>query len=72
MVATNEITGDEIKSKPSTDAYEINWDAVFGKFYCPEDCGNIECLRHSSRVVNGRWLMARPVNCTEHVPMGVL
>jgi hypothetical protein len=31
MAAKNDITGDEIKSKSSTKAYEDNWDRIFGK-----------------------------------------
>lgn len=31
MAAKNDITGDEIKSKSSTKAYEDNYDRIFGK-----------------------------------------
>lgn len=31
MVAKNDITGDEIKSKSSTSDYEDGWDRIFGK-----------------------------------------
>lgn len=31
MAAKNDITGDEIKSKASTKAYEDNYDRIFGK-----------------------------------------
>lgn len=31
MATRNDITGDEIKSKSSTKAYEDNWDRIFGK-----------------------------------------
>ena len=31
MAARNDITGDSIKSKTSSQAYRDNWDAIFGK-----------------------------------------
>ena len=31
MASKNDITGDEIKSKASTKAYEDNYDRIFGK-----------------------------------------
>ena len=31
MAAKNDITGDEIKSKTATSAYEDGWDRIFGK-----------------------------------------
>ena len=31
MAARNDITGDEIKSKTSSSAYEDGWDRIFGK-----------------------------------------
>ena len=31
MAAKNDITGDSIKSKGSSDAYAKGWDAIFGK-----------------------------------------
>lgn len=31
MTAKNDITGDAIKSKPNTDAFEENFDRIFGK-----------------------------------------
>lgn len=31
MATRNDITGDEIKSKSSTKAYEDNWERIFGK-----------------------------------------
>lgn len=31
MSSTNDITGDEIKSKLNSDAYRDNYDAIFGK-----------------------------------------
>jgi len=31
MATRNDITGDEIKSKSTTKAYEDNWDRIFGK-----------------------------------------
>ena len=31
MASKNDITGDEIKSKASTSAYEDGWDRIFGK-----------------------------------------
>ena len=31
MASKNDITGDEIKSKSSTKAYEDNYDRIFGK-----------------------------------------
>lgn len=31
MTAQNDITGDEIRSKPNSDAYRENWDRIFGK-----------------------------------------
>lgn len=30
MTTKNDITGDKIKSKPSTDLYRENWDQIFG------------------------------------------
>jgi hypothetical protein len=30
-MAQNDITGDELKSKTSTDAYRAGWDRIFGK-----------------------------------------
>ena len=50
-VAMNEITGDEIKSKPSTEAYENNWERIFGaKSYCPADCGSLDCHINKKRI----------------------
>jgi hypothetical protein len=31
MVAKNNITGDDLRTKPSTDAYRDNYDRIFGK-----------------------------------------
>lgn len=31
MATKNDITGDEIKSKTSSKAYEDNWERIFGK-----------------------------------------
>lgn len=31
MTATNDITGDQIKSGKVTDTYRDNWDKIFGK-----------------------------------------
>lgn len=31
MVAKNDITGDSIKSRTNTNAYEDGWDRIFGK-----------------------------------------
>jgi len=31
MAARNDITGDSIKTKSSSQAYRDNWDAIFGK-----------------------------------------
>lgn len=30
-MATNDITGDALRSKPTTDAYRDNWDAIFAR-----------------------------------------
>lgn len=30
MVATNDITGDSIISKPTSNLYRMNWDRIFG------------------------------------------
>lgn len=32
MTSRNDITGDKIQSKPSTDKYRDGWDAIFGKW----------------------------------------
>lgn len=31
MATRNDVTGQEIKSRPLNDAYSANWDAIFGK-----------------------------------------
>lgn len=31
MATRNDVTGQEIKTRPSSDAYSANWDAIFGK-----------------------------------------
>ena len=31
MATRNDITGDELRSKTNTKAYEDNWDLIFGK-----------------------------------------
>ena len=31
MATRNDVTGDSIASKPSTDAYRDGWDRIFGK-----------------------------------------
>ena len=34
--STNDITGDILATKPTTDAYKSGWDRIFGKKKCPE------------------------------------
>jgi len=31
LATRNDVTGQEIKSRPLNDAYSANWDAIFGK-----------------------------------------
>jgi len=31
MATTNPVTGDKLVSKPTSDAYKANYDAIFGK-----------------------------------------
>jgi len=31
MAARNDVTGDPIQTRPSSQAYRDNWDAIFGK-----------------------------------------
>ena len=32
----NDITGDAIKSRPTTDAFAFNWERIFAKKDCPQ------------------------------------
>jgi len=31
MTSRNDVTGDSLKTKPSSNEYRSNWDAIFGK-----------------------------------------
>lgn len=43
MASQNDVTGDLIKTKPTSDAYRSNWGAIFGK-------KNPPCYNESSPV----------------------
>ena len=54
MTARNPITGDLIASKPLTDAYRDNWDAIFGKRVPKDDTSE----KHVDEIENNRHMPA--------------
>ena len=43
MTSRNPITGDELKTKPSTEKYREGWDKIFGKKKPCSPCGGHAC-----------------------------
>ncbi len=42
MITKNDITGDKLATKPSTDAYRDNWDRIFGAKSADKEQENVE------------------------------
>lgn len=54
MAAKNDVTGDSLVSKVSSEAYKANWDAIFGKKKEPKnDEPKNENLKQPNRICGG-------------------
>ncbi|MCI4435260.1 MAG: hypothetical protein JHC33_00420 [Ignisphaera sp.] len=70
-MSTNDITGDEIKTKPSSGAYGEGWDRIFGEpSLCPDgNCTNTSCTHHHTKVSitkSNVWFLDRPFDCKDY------
>ena len=50
-MSKNDITGDEIRTKPFSQEYENNYDKIFRKFKCNGSCGEYECREHQNECI---------------------
>jgi len=61
MASKNDITGDEIKSKATSSAYEDGWDRIFGKKEEPSIRDKIKSrLDHLQQLMEGNNHLERP------------
>ena len=60
MAAKNDITGDEIKSKTTSSAYEDGWDRIFGKKKEPSVTDKIKSrMDHLQQLMEGNNHLSR-------------
>jgi hypothetical protein len=66
-MSTNDITGDEIKTKPSSGVYGGDWDRTT---FCPDgNCTNTSCTHHRTKVSITKpnvWFLDRPFDCKDY------
>ena len=61
MASKNDITGDEIKSKATSSAYEDGWDRIFGKKQEPSVNEKIKSrMDHLQQLMEGNNHLDRP------------